>query len=124
MEDIIVETARPAAATAIERLRNRNKVAGTYLVALDREWAEEMRKVRADMDRLSTFTANADGKRQFKEAEARKAELEAQLADPAVFSSPSRVQELQQQLDPATREVERLYARWQELQNLAAPQSA
>ena len=57
-------------------------------------------------------------------AEARKAELEAQLADPAVFSSPSRVQELQQQLDPVAREVERLYARWQELQNLAAPQSA
>ncbi|HET9451432.1 MAG TPA: ABC transporter C-terminal domain-containing protein [Aggregicoccus sp.] len=50
--------------------------------------------------------------------------MEAQLADPAVFSSPSRVQEVQQQLEPATREVERLYARWQELQNLAAPQSA
>ncbi|MBF5044843.1 ABC-F family ATP-binding cassette domain-containing protein [Aggregicoccus sp. 17bor-14] len=57
-------------------------------------------------------------------AEARKSELEAQLADPAVFSSPSKVQELQQQLEPASREVERLYARWQELQNLAAPQSA
>ena len=81
MEDIIVETARPAAATAIERLRNRNKVAGTYLVALDREWAEEMRKVRADMDRLSTFTSNADAKRQFKEAEARKAELEERRGD-------------------------------------------
>jgi ABC transport system ATP-binding/permease protein len=57
-------------------------------------------------------------------AETRKAELEAQLADPAVFSSPSKVQEVQQQLEPATREVERLYARWQELQTLAAPQSA
>ncbi|WP_224247768.1 ABC-F family ATP-binding cassette domain-containing protein [Hyalangium gracile] len=53
-------------------------------------------------------------------AETRKAELEAKLADPAVYSSASKVPELQRELEAATSEVDRLYARWQELQNLVS----
>jgi ABC transport system ATP-binding/permease protein len=50
-------------------------------------------------------------------AETRKGELEAKLADPAIYSSPTKVPELQRELDAATAEVDRLYTRWQELQN-------
>ncbi|SEU09778.1 ABC-F family ATP-binding cassette domain-containing protein [Stigmatella erecta] len=50
-------------------------------------------------------------------AETRKGELEAKLADPAVYSSSTKVPELQRELDVASAEVDRLYARWQELQN-------
>jgi len=53
-------------------------------------------------------------------AETRKAELEAKLADPAVYSSSTKVPELQRELETATSEVDRLYARWQELQNLVS----
>jgi ATP-binding cassette subfamily F protein uup len=53
-------------------------------------------------------------------AETRKAELEAQLVDPSVYSSGSKAAEVQKELDAKTAEVERLYSRWQELQNLAA----
>ncbi|MFL5344390.1 MAG: ABC-F family ATP-binding cassette domain-containing protein [Hyalangium sp.] len=53
-------------------------------------------------------------------AETRKAELEAKLADPSVYSSASKVPELQRELEAASNEVDRLYARWQELQNLVS----
>ncbi|HYO72930.1 MAG TPA: ABC-F family ATP-binding cassette domain-containing protein [Archangium sp.] len=53
-------------------------------------------------------------------AETRKAELEAQLVDPSVYSSGSKAAEVQKELDVTAAEVERLYTRWQELQNLAA----
>ncbi|MBN1206294.1 MAG: ABC-F family ATP-binding cassette domain-containing protein [Myxococcaceae bacterium] len=53
-------------------------------------------------------------------AEGRKAELEAKLGDPSVYSSASKVPELQRELEAATTEVDRLYARWQELQNLVS----
>jgi ATP-binding cassette subfamily F protein uup len=53
-------------------------------------------------------------------AETRKAELEAQLVDPTVYSSGSKAAEVQKELDVTAAEVERLYTRWQELQNLAA----
>ncbi|MBS2023206.1 MAG: ABC-F family ATP-binding cassette domain-containing protein [Deltaproteobacteria bacterium] len=54
-------------------------------------------------------------------AEARKAAVEAALVDPANFSGPNaaRMPALQAELEAATREVERLYLRWQELQDLA-----
>ncbi|QSQ16802.1 ABC-F family ATP-binding cassette domain-containing protein [Myxococcus landrumensis] len=52
-------------------------------------------------------------------AETRKASLEAQLADPAVYSNGSKVADLQKDLDGAISEVDRLYVRWQELQDLA-----
>jgi ATP-binding cassette subfamily F protein uup len=48
-------------------------------------------------------------------AEGKKAAIEAQLADPAVFSSAQKTMELTTQLDAATREVELLYARWSQL---------
>jgi len=53
-------------------------------------------------------------------AETRKAELEAKLADPAVYSSATKVPELQRELETAGAEVDRLYARWQELQSLVS----
>jgi ATP-binding cassette subfamily F protein uup len=53
-------------------------------------------------------------------AETRKAALEAQLADPAVYSNGAKVAEVQKELEATAAEVDRLYARWQELQDLAA----
>jgi ATP-binding cassette subfamily F protein uup len=51
-------------------------------------------------------------------AEAHKATLEAALADPAVFSDAPRLQSLTAELEAATAAVDRLYARWQALQDL------
>ncbi|WNG45611.1 ABC-F family ATP-binding cassette domain-containing protein [Archangium minus] len=53
-------------------------------------------------------------------AETRKAELEAQLVDPSVYSNGTKAAEVQKDLDAAAAEVDRLYTRWQELQNQAA----
>jgi ATP-binding cassette subfamily F protein uup len=53
-------------------------------------------------------------------AEAKKAELEGRLGDPSVYTDGRKVAELQRELEAATAEVDRLYARWQELQDLAA----
>jgi ATP-binding cassette subfamily F protein uup len=52
-------------------------------------------------------------------AEMKKAELEARLALPEVFSKASEVAQVSAELEVATREVERLYGRWQELSELA-----
>ena len=52
-------------------------------------------------------------------AEARKAELEAALADPANFSDAAKLQDLTAELESAGRAVDHLYARWQVLQELA-----
>jgi ATP-binding cassette subfamily F protein uup len=53
-------------------------------------------------------------------AEARVVELESTLSDPAVFKDrPAEVPALVASLDAARVEVERLYARWQELEELA-----
>ncbi|WP_408890943.1 ABC-F family ATP-binding cassette domain-containing protein [Myxococcus faecalis] len=52
-------------------------------------------------------------------AETRKAELEAQLADPTIYSKSGKVAEVQKELDAAVAEVDRLYTRWQVLQDLA-----
>ena len=49
-------------------------------------------------------------------AEAKVAELESTLSDPSVFKDrPTEVQTLIASLDAARVEVERLFARWQEL---------
>ncbi|MCY1015487.1 ABC-F family ATP-binding cassette domain-containing protein [Pyxidicoccus sp. MSG2] len=53
-------------------------------------------------------------------AETKKAGLEAQLADPAVYSNGTKVAEVNKELEATAAEVDRLYARWQELQDLAA----
>jgi ATP-binding cassette subfamily F protein uup len=54
-------------------------------------------------------------------AENAQAEHERLLGDPNVYAKePQRVPLLQAGLEKAQGEVERLYARWQELQNLAA----
>ncbi len=52
-------------------------------------------------------------------AEARKAELEARLVDPSVYSDGVKAAEVQAELEAASAEVDRLYNRWQELQDLA-----
>jgi ABC transport system ATP-binding/permease protein len=54
-------------------------------------------------------------------AEARKAKAEQALADPASYTGQRAAQmpALQQELDGASAEVDRLYARWQELQEKA-----
>jgi len=55
------------------------------------------------------------------EAEGRVTELEATLSDPAVFKDrPTEVQQLIATLEAARAEVERLFARWQELDAVAA----
>jgi len=51
-------------------------------------------------------------------AESRKSQLEAVLADPATYAKPE-FQQLTVDLEQAAREVDRLYARWQQLQELA-----
>jgi ATPase subunit of ABC transporter with duplicated ATPase domains len=54
-------------------------------------------------------------------AETKVAELEATLSDPTVFKDrPTEVQQLIAQLETARAEVERLFARWQELDAIAA----
>ena len=52
-------------------------------------------------------------------AETEKATLEAKLADPAVFVKASEVASLSAELERVSHEVDRLYARWDELQKLA-----
>ncbi len=54
-------------------------------------------------------------------AENKKSALEAKLADPSVFTKSGEVASLSAELDVVTKEVERLYARWQELQSLVSP---
>jgi len=53
-------------------------------------------------------------------AETRKADLEAQLADPTIYSKSGKVAEVQKELDATIAQIDRLYARWQVLQDLAA----
>ena len=54
-------------------------------------------------------------------AEVRVRELEQALSDPVVYQGPpARIQELKARLGGETTEVQRLYARWQELQDRAA----
>nr|WP_239578648.1 ABC-F family ATP-binding cassette domain-containing protein [Archangium primigenium] len=53
-------------------------------------------------------------------AEGRKAALEAQLQDPGVYTNGTKAAGVQKDLDAAVAEVDRLYTRWQELQDLVA----
>ncbi len=55
-------------------------------------------------------------------AETRKSDLEARLADPLTYQKDgSSVAALQRELAEVTATVERLYARWQELESLRTP---
>jgi len=57
---------------------------------------------------------------QIEAAESRKSAAESALGNPQTYTSePQKIPELQRQLDDATREIDRLYARWQELQDLS-----
>ena len=49
-------------------------------------------------------------------AERRKAEIEVALADPSNSSNAGRVQELAGELSSVNAQIERLYSRWQELE--------
>jgi len=54
-------------------------------------------------------------------AEAAKSAAEQKLADPQTYArEPERVPELQRELERSTVEADRLYARWQELQDRLA----
>jgi ATP-binding cassette subfamily F protein uup len=55
-------------------------------------------------------------------AERTRRELETAISDPALATQAARLQELSAQLDRASAEVERLYARWQELELRARPE--
>jgi ATP-binding cassette subfamily F protein uup len=56
---------------------------------------------------------------QIEAAEARKSQAEAALGDPQTYAKqPQRIPELQRELDKSAAEVDRLYARWQDLQDL------
>ena len=55
------------------------------------------------------------------QAEAAKAAIEAQLLDPSVASRAAELGRLVQELDTQSAEVDRLYARWEELQKLVKP---
>jgi ATP-binding cassette subfamily F protein uup len=52
-------------------------------------------------------------------AEQTKAALERRLAEPGAATNSALLVTLSAELDAAGREVERLYARWQDLQSLA-----
>ena len=57
-------------------------------------------------------------------AEGRKAALEATLADPATYQNAgASVAGMRAELEEVTAEVERLYARWQELEAVRAGRS-
>jgi ATP-binding cassette subfamily F protein uup len=51
-------------------------------------------------------------------AERRKREVEAALADPAIYSNAEKVQQLTAELQTISAQIEQLYARWQELEQL------
>jgi ATP-binding cassette subfamily F protein uup len=56
---------------------------------------------------------------QIEAAEARKSQAETALGDPQTYAKqPQRIPELQRELDDSAAEVDRLYARWQDLQDL------
>jgi ATP-binding cassette subfamily F protein uup len=56
---------------------------------------------------------------QIEAAEARKAQAEAALGDPRTYAKePQRIPDLRRELDDSAAEVDRLYARWQALQDL------
>ncbi len=68
-------------------------------------------KDQRELDQMEATLESAEGK---------KAALEATLADPATYTQRhAEVPKLQADLAAASAEVERLYARWQELQTLA-----
>ena len=54
------------------------------------------------------------------QAEQAKAALELNLHDPAVYSNSTRSAELHRELAAASAQIEKLYARWQQLQSMAA----
>ena len=71
----IADSARPAAASAMARLRSRGQVAGTYTVVLDRDWAREHLEVTEALERAKRLGSSAA------ELEQRKAALDAGRAE-------------------------------------------
>jgi len=84
------------------------------------ERAPKAERVKAPPPRKRTFKEKAElagMEGAIVVAERRVHELEATLSDPAVFKDrPTEVQRLVAELDAARAEVERLFARWQELE--------
>jgi ATP-binding cassette subfamily F protein uup len=87
----------------------------------DRELREDSR-VKAAGPRKLTFKETrelAGIEDAIATTEARVKELEAAIADPAVFTDWAKVQALTAELEAGRAEVERLFARWQELDAIA-----
>ncbi len=134
-------------ATAVLAFEGQGKVVrypGNYETYRALKPLEATRPLKADSDRTSTkpmraATARRPGKLTFKEqreldgmeaailaAESRLRSAEAALADPLTYRASelvkagegaNRVRELKAELVTASAEIERLYARWQELQS-------
>ena len=93
-----MEVARPAAPKPVAAPSNEPKKAGRLSYKDQRE-----------LDGMETA---------IEVAETKKSALEGKLADPAVFTRAGEVATLSAELEVVTKEVERLYERWQELQSL------
>jgi ATP-binding cassette subfamily F protein uup len=97
-------TARPAAASPASEARPAGATAGPRKLSY-----KEQRELEAIEPAILA-------------AEERKAALETTLADPATYQKDgAAVPRLRAELDAAAAEVERLYARWGELEALRAP---
>jgi ATP-binding cassette subfamily F protein uup len=97
---------RPARAVVVAKREPRETRPPPKPVAARKLSFKEARELEVMEDTIAT-------------AEARIAELEATLSDPAVFKDrPTEVQDLIASLETARAEVERLFARWQELDAL------
>jgi len=81
MEDPNTTAARPAASSALERLRNRDKVVGSYTVVLKPEWADERVAVLTELESLANHLTNKQAKARHDQLTARLAELEEQRGD-------------------------------------------
>jgi ATP-binding cassette subfamily F protein uup len=80
-------------------------------------------RVKSKSPRKLTFNENrelAGMEAAIATAEARVSELEAALADPAVFTDWAKVETTTKDLETTRAEVERLFARWQELEAIAS----
>jgi ATP-binding cassette subfamily F protein uup len=103
-----------------ERRKAREDAARADKAKPDRQDKQDRRPAKAPAPRKLTFKEKAElagMEAAITAAEQKVGELEATLSDPAVFKDrPTEVQTLVAALDAARADVERLFARWQELE--------
>lgn len=103
MDDPIAKSAKKPVASAMERLRQRDQVASTYSVVVDREWAKEHLEVVEAIARAERL-GEADPM-----LEARRAELEKRRGDAVVefkfrHCSPVRYESLLNEYRPTAEQ--------------------